>query len=195
MKLMKGQLHINLKAWPGAAVRWLWGVVRNQWLATTLIIPLAFMGVQIHVAHEDAKDARRQGILVDRVAKIQDSGKTLDVALAAYFQATAELGLAERHVTDPSTGEIANVADAKKAVSDARKGAEKAFADHSGDVDSNRGTLDPAAAANYVATLTDVSATIEGAPDVLKTKQYVTALARMVKARHDLVDRSLARAS
>lgn len=170
---------------------WLFASLKSQWLATVLVVPLAFFGLQTYVARQDAREARIQSINVDRISKIQDSGKALDLALAAYFQSISELGLAERHLRMPGTYADTPVPQAQAAVVEARNGARKALADHASDVQRLRGSLDPAASQRYMAALADINATVEGDADIDRTGANITALSKLVVARNALVDQAM----
>lgn len=182
-------------AWLKAAPKKLWASLKTQWLATALIIPLVMLGVQTYVAQQSAKEARRQSINVDRINKVQDSGKALDVALASYFQAVTELGLAERKIKAPGAFQATSVPAAQVAVVDARKEARKALAVHGGDVQSLRGVLDPQATRQYVSALARVSNTVEDRGDIFSTGRNITALSKLVLARNALVDSAVKRVS
>lgn len=171
--------------------RWLAASLKSQWLATVLVVPLAFFGLQTYVARQDVKEARVQSINVDRLSKIQDSGKALDLALAAYFQSISELGLAERHLRMPGTYADTPVPQAQAAVVEARKEARKALADHASDVQRLRGSLDPAASKRYVAALANINAAVEGDANIDRTGANITALSKLVVARNALVDQAM----
>lgn len=178
---------------PKAPTFWgrLFASLRTQWLATGLIVPLAFFGLQTHVARQDAREARVQAINVDRIAKIQDSGKALDLALAAYFQSISELGLAERHLRMPGAFADTPPPQAQAALVEARKEARKALADHASDVQRLRGALDPTASERYMAALSSINATVEGDTNIDRTGANITALSKLVVARNALVDQAM----
>ena len=172
-------------------LRWLIASLKSQWLASALLLPLAFFALQTHTARQDAKDARIQAVSVDRLSKIQDSGKALDLALASYFQSIADLGLAEQHVRSPGSFTVTPVPHAQEAVVEARDGARKALAKHAGDIQGLRGTLDSTASANYMAALAVINTTIEGDANIDQTGRNITSLSKLVVARNALIDRSM----
>ena len=182
-------------AWSKAASKKLWASLKTQWLATALLIPLGLLGAQTYIAHQDAKEARRLSINVDRIAKVQDSGKALDVALAAYYRSVTELGLAERNIKTPGTYKLTPVPAAQTAVVEARTEARKALAVHGSDVQSLHGVLDPTATTQYVAALARVSDTIEDDGDTKDTGRNITSLSRLIVARNLLVDSAIKRVS
>lgn len=181
--------------WWKRALAGLWASVKAQPLATGLFLPLLVavivLGVQVKIARDDAREARIQSINVDRMSKIQDSGKALDLALAAYFQSISELGLAERHLRMPGAYGDTPVPQAQAAVVEARKEARKALADHASDVQRLRGSLDPTASQRYMAALADINSTVEGDANIDRTGANITALSKLVVARNALVDQAM----
>lgn len=168
--------------------------LRSQWLATTLLIPMGFLLVNNHLANEAAREARAHTAQVERVAKLQESGKALDLALAGYFESIAQVGLAERHMKMPGAYAQAEVPAAQKAVVEARVGAREALVRHAGDVQALRGALEPADAANYMRALANMRQTIDRDADITSTGQNITTLSRLVVARNELVDKAMAKA-
>jgi hypothetical protein len=173
----------------------LWAALKAQPLATGLYLPLLVavivLGVQVKIARDDAREARFQSINLDRMSKIQDSGKALDLALAAYFQSISDLGLAERELRMPGTYADTPVPQAQAAVVEARRQARIALADHASDVQRLRGSLDAAASRRYMATLADINTTVEGNADIDRTGANITALGKLVVARNALVDEAM----
>lgn len=169
--------------------------VKAQPLATGLFLPLLvaviILAFQVQIARNDAREARLQSINADRIAKIQDSGKALDLALAAYFQSISELGLAERHLRMPGTFSDIPIAQAQATVIGSRAEVRKALADHGSDVQRLRGSLDPAASTRYMDALARINATIEEQPDIERTGANITALSRLIVARNALVDQAM----
>lgn len=162
--------------------------LKSQWLATALIFPMAILGVNAYVANEAAKDARVQSARIERIVRIQESGKTLDLALASYFQSVSEVGLAERNLRMPGTYENTPVATARATVVEAREEAREALVKHASDVQALRGTLDQAEAENYMAALAEMGTTVERDADIDRTGESITVLGKLVVARNDLVD-------
>lgn len=181
----------NLK-WREALAKLL-AALRSQWLASTLFIPLAFLLYQNHVQRQATREDRIQSVNVDRIGKIQDSGKALDLALAAYFQSIADLGLAEHNLTMP--GEFANrpVRQAQATVIERRDEARRALADHASDVQRLRGMLDAGATTRYMAALAAIEMTFEQPADINRTGVNITALSKLVVARNALVDGAMKR--
>lgn len=169
--------------------------LKSQWLAGALFIPLAIaifiLGLQVQVARQDAREARVQAINVDRIAKVQESGKALDAALAGYFQAVAELGLAERHLRMPGTYKDIPVPQAQVAVVEARKEARKVLAQHAGDIQGLRGTFDQDYADRYLTALAQVSSTVEGEANINRTPDSIKALGKLVVARNTMIDQAM----
>lgn len=162
--------------------------LRSQWLATMLIFPMLGLGVNAYFANEAAKDARMQTARIDRIGRIQESGKALDLALAGYFQAVSEVGLAERGLRMPGTYEDIPIPTAQTSVVKARLAARDALVKHASDVQALRGTLDPAEAEIYMAALADMSGTVEREADIGRTGDNITVLGKLVMARNSLVD-------
>ena len=169
----------------------LWAGLKSQWLATVLVIPIGFLIANAVIANQQAREARIQSVNVDRISKVQESGKALDLALASYFQSIAELGLAERELQMPNGYENIEVPDAHMAVVEAREQARVALAEHGSDVQSLRGTLDPDAVMNYMAALAAINDTIENNADINRTGENITALSDLVMARNAMVDEAM----
>lgn len=174
---------------------WLGASLKSQWLATALLIPLAFFILQTYAARQDAREARVQAVNVDRITKIQDSGKALDLALASYFQSISDLGLAERHLRMPGAYKDLPVETAQASVIEHREAARKALAEHASDVQRLRGTLDDNASKQYMAALANVNATVESEANIGSTGQNITALSKLVVARNALVDKAMSKVS
>jgi len=173
------------------ALAGLWASLKSQWLAGALLIPIGFLIINAVIANQQAREARVQAVNVDRISKVQDSGKQLDIALAAYFQSIAELGLAERRLRMPGTYADTPVPQAQAAVIESRKDARKALADHASDVQRLRGSLDPTASERYMAALADINTAVEGDADIDRTGANITALSKLVVARNALVDQAM----
>jgi len=171
--------------------KWLWSSLKSQWVATALLIPIGFLAVNTYIAHQDARDARRANVSIERISKVQESGKALDLALASYYQSIAQLGLAERHIRMPGAYADTPIAKAQNDVSVARAAVQTAMGAHAGDVESLRGVLDPAAASRYVSALAEVNSVIDNGGEIKSTGANITVLARLVKARNELVDSAL----
>jgi hypothetical protein len=171
--------------------RRLWAALKSQWLATVLILPLGFLGLQTYIARQDAREARAQSVNVDRISHVQESGKALDLALAAYFQSVSELGLAERHLQMPGTYSAKPVPQAQADVLTARTEARRALAEHGADVQALRGTFDEVASTRYMAELANISATVERDADIAHTGSNITSLSKLVVARNALVDQAM----
>jgi len=171
----------------------LWASLRSQWLAGALLIPIAILAVSTYITHREAREARVQAVNVDRISKVRESGKALDLALATYFQAIAELGLAEKHLRMPGTYADTPVPRAQLAVVEARKGAQKALAEHAGDVQGLRGTLDQASASRYMAALAVISTRVESDANIDDTGRNITALSKLVVTRNALVDQAMSK--
>lgn len=169
----------------------LWVSLKSQWLAGALLIPVGFLIVTTYIATQQAREARVQSVNVDRISKVQESGKALDAALAGYFQSVAELGLAERHLRMAGTYTEIPVSKAQATVVEARTDARKALAQHAGDIQGLRGTFDQAAADRYMAALAAVSSTVEGEADINKTPTNVTVFGRLVSARNTMIDQAM----
>jgi hypothetical protein len=161
---------------------------KSQWLATVLLIPLAFLALQTYIARQDAREARVQSVNVDRISKVQESGKALDLALASYFQAVSELGLAEKHLRMPGTYANTPVDQAEVEVVTARTEARTALAKHGADVQAMRGTFDERTSSRYMGELAEVSEIIEKDADMETMGTNITALSDLVVARNALVD-------
>jgi hypothetical protein len=171
----------------------LWASLRSQWLAGTLIIPLILLGLNVHTANEAAKEARIQSARIERINRFQDSGKTLDLALAAYFQSLAEAGLAEHKVKMPGAYELTPVRTAEKEVIETRESARQALVKHAGDVKALRGTIDEVEARHYMAALSEMTTTVDRTPDIKSTGANITVLSKLVVARDRLVDAAMKR--
>lgn len=169
----------------------LWAGLKSQWLATVLLIPIGFLVANAVIANQQAREARIQAVNVDRISKVQDSGKTLDLALASYFQSIAELGLAERNLQMPHGYEEIEVPEARMAVVEAREQARVALAEHGSDVQSLRATLGPHAVTNYMAALAAINDTVENNADINRTGENITALSDLVVARNAMVDEAM----
>lgn len=178
-----------------AFAKWLWSSLKSQWLAATLLIPLAILGLQTHIAHQDAKEARRASVSIDRISKVQESGKALDLALASYYQSIGQLGLAERNIRMPGAYADTPVSKAQNDVMVARSAVQTAMGAHAGDVQSLRGVFDPTAEARYFSALADVNSAIDNGGEIKGTGQNITVLAHLVKARNDLVDSAIKKVS
>lgn len=174
-----------------ASARWLLSVVKSQWLATALLIPLGFLMFQTHIARQDAREARVQSVNVDRISKVQESGKVLDLALASYFNSVSELGLAQRHLRPPGTYADKPLAQAQADVVKARTEVRDALAKHGADMQAMRGTLDSNASSRYMVELASISDTIEKDADIANTGANISALSRLVVARNALLDRAM----
>lgn len=185
-------MTVLAKAW--AFGRWLLASLKSQWLATVLIIPLGLFALQTQTARQDAREARAKAVAVDRLGKVQSSGKALDAALANYFQAIGELALAERKIEVPGSYAVASVDKAQSAVIGSRKEAEKALADHAGDIQSLHGSLDTVSEQRYMTSLASVSAVIESDADINQTGRNIKTLGQLVVARDALVDRAMGKA-
>lgn len=178
-------------SWVKHKLLWLGASLKSQWLATALVIPLCFFILQTHTARQDAKEARVQSINVDRITKIQDSGKALDLALAGYFQSIADLGLAERQLRMPGDFKTKPVDVAQASVVQHRDEARNALAEHASDVQRLRGALEEDASTQYMAALATISTTVEGSADIENTGKYITVLSRLVVARNAMVDKAV----
>jgi hypothetical protein len=174
---------------------WLLSTFKSQWLAATLLFPLAFFVMQTYVAREDAKEARRASISVDRISKFQDSGKALDVALASYFQSIAELGLAEQKLEIPGRYKNITLAAAQSHVVEARIESRKALAIHASDVQSLRGVFKPDMSKQYLHALVNVEDVVDNGGDIKSTGKNITRLAALVKTRNEMVDGALGKLS
>ncbi|MHA6721517.1 hypothetical protein [Sphingomonas sp. RS2018] len=174
------------RAWAG-----LWASLKSQWLAGALLIPIGFLIVNAIIANQQAREARVQAVNVDRISKVQESGKALDAALAGYFQAVAELGLAERHLRMPGTYKDIPVPQAQVAVVEARKEARKVLAQHAGDIQGLRGTFEQDAADRYMTALAQVSSTVEGEADINRTPDNIKVLGKLVYARNAMIDQAM----
>lgn len=166
--------------------------LKAQWLATALFAPLAVaiivLGLQVHFAREDAREARLHTINADRISKIQDSGKALDLALAAYFQSIAELGVAQQGLRMPGAHSVTPIPRARSRLVETRERARTALAEHASDIQRLRGSLDRDSATRYMSALADIQAVVEGTSDIQQTGGNITALSRLVVARNALVD-------
>ena len=169
----------------------LWGALKSQWLASTLLIPLAFLLYSNHVQREATKQDRIQALSSDRINKIQDSGKALDLALAAYFQSIADLGLAEHNLRSPGTFEVMPVRQAQSKVVERRDEVRKALADHASDVQRLHGSLDAARSKRYMEALADIDTAVERPASIDQTGTNITALSELVVARNALVDQAM----
>lgn len=165
--------------------------LKSQWLATALIIPMILLGINAHLTNEAAKEARLQSARVERVVRLQDSGKALDVALAGYFTSVSEAGLAERGIRVPGTYRTLPLEQAQTALVQSRITAREALVRHASDVQALRGTIDQAEAEKYMVALANMSAAVERDGDVLAAGQNITVLSNLVVARNSLVDEAM----
>jgi hypothetical protein len=165
--------------------------LRSQWIASALVIPMCFLIVTNHLSSEAAKNARIQSARVDQIVRLQESGKTLDLALAGYFESIAEVGLAERNLRVPGRYQNVPLPQAQATVVQARLGAREALVKHAGDVQALRGTLDQSEAEQYISALAEMSATIDREADISATGQNITVLGKLVVARNNLVDEAM----
>lgn len=172
----------------------IWRTVRSQWLATTLLIPMGFLLINNQLANEAAREARAHTAQVERVAKLQESGKALDLALAGYFESIAQLGMAERDMKMPGAYASVEIPGAQRAVVEARSEARKALVEHASDVQSLRGALEPTDAASYMNALAAMRQTIDRDADISSTGQNITTLSKLVVARNELVDKAMDKA-
>lgn len=172
-------------------------ILRLPWLATVLFIPLAIavvvLGLQVRIARQDVREARIQAINIDRISKVQESGKALDAALAGYLQSTAELGLAEREVRVPGSYRNLPVSKAQANLVLSRVEAEKALARHAGDIQGLRGTFDQGAADRYMTELANINSLVDGEADINKTAANITALGKLVGARNAMIDQAISK--
>jgi len=168
-----------------------WGVIKSQWLASALIIPLIILGFQTYIARQDAREARVQSVNVDRISKVQESGKALDLDLAAYFQSVSELGLAERRLRMPGAYAEKPIKLAQADVLKSRLEARAALAKHGADIQSMRGTFDTQTSTQYMSELANVSDLVERDADLNNTGKFVTALSRLVVKRNALIDKAM----
>ncbi|MFN3627997.1 MAG: hypothetical protein ACK4S3_08980 [Parvibaculum sp.] len=171
------------------------GVFKSQWLASVLLIPLGFALFNSHLASEAAKEARAQSVGIERVSRIQESGKALDIALAGYFQSVAEVGMAERKLQMPGTYAPIPLEKAQADVVQARTVAREALVEHASDVQSLRGTLDQAKATEYISELAEMSDVVERPAEIQQTGANITALGKLVVARNSLVDEAMKKVS
>jgi len=173
----------------------LWNSLRSQWLAGTLIVPLVLLGLNAYHANQAAKEARIQSARIERITHLQESGKTLDLAIAAYFQTLAVAGVAERGMKMPGDYDIVPVKVAEKAVIETRESARQALVSHAGDVQALRGTIDQSESSEYMAALSQMSMTIDQPPDSKATGVNITVLGKLVVARNKLVDAAMSKVS
>lgn len=162
--------------------------LRSQWLASTLIIPLALLGVNAWTANQAAKEARIQAAQVERVAKLQESGKALDLALAGYFQSVADLSLSERGITAQGAYENMPIKTAQTNLVQARASVHAALVNHASDVQALRGAVKPDDAKLYMAALADMTRVVDASPSIHSTGSDITVLGKLVQTRNRLVD-------
>ncbi len=162
--------------------------LRSQWLATTLTIPLVLLGINSWTANQAAKEARIQAAQVERVAKLQESGKALDLALAGYFQSVADLSLSERKITSPGSYDRMPVKTAQTNLVQARASVHAALVNHASDVQALRGAVEQDDAALYMSALADMTEVVDTPPSIHRTGGDITVLGRLVQTRNRLVD-------
>lgn len=165
--------------------------LQSQWIASVLVIPMCFLIVTNHLSNEAAKEARIQSARVDQIVRLQESGKTLDLALAGYFESIAEFGLAERDIRVPGRYENVPLPEAQAAVVHARIGAREALVRHAGDVQALRGALDQREAQQYISALSQMSATIDREANIDETGENITVLSNLIVARNSLIDEAM----
>ena len=162
--------------------------MKDQWVASVLIVPVLFLAFTTWWNYSEARQARIDSLQIDRVTLVQDSGKELDLALATYFHSISDEGLAAKGMKMPGDASVKTVAETKLAVAQARQTARKALMEHSSDVQRLRGTFDESASKQYMASLAEVSDTIENGATINKTGQNISVLSKLVVKRNALVD-------
>lgn len=164
------------------------GLLKNQWLASVLIIPLILLGINAYVSNEAAKESRLHSSRIERVVRLQDSGKVVDLALASYFSAVSELGLVERGIQVPGSYRAVPLDEAQKTLVDSRVAAREALVNHASDVQALRGVIEQEKAEQYMHALNEIRTAVDREADVLSIGGSITVLSNLVVARNGLVD-------
>jgi hypothetical protein len=165
--------------------------VRSQWIATSLTFPIIILSITTCMANQQAKEARRQASRIESISEMQESGQVLDAALAGYFNAVAQLGLAEHEIAGPGEYSVVPVSKAREDVMSSRTKVADALIDHAGDIQSLRGTLNQVETNTYVSALADMRRTVDRPAEIEDTGKNIAVLGRLVVARNALVDEAL----
>lgn len=182
-------------SWWKRVSAWVAATVKNEKVATALIIPILFLSFTTWWNYSEAQEARIKALQIDRITLVQDSGKELDLALASYYHSISDLGLAERGLKMPGDAKVVPVEKAKIAVVEARKEARTALVEHASDIQRLRGAFDVNASSQYMTSLAAINETIEHGASINKTGQNITTLSKLVVSRNELVDAAMDKVS
>lgn len=175
-----------------AVGKWLKANLGSQWLAVGLFFPLLFLLLQQCAATQTAKDDRQQNLKIERITEAQASGKELDVALAAYFDAIALLSLSERGIAMPGNFDPVTVDEGRDAVVRSRQQARVALAEHASDIQALRGAIDLDASNEYLVSLSDIQSVVEDPQNAEMAPTNIATFSRLLTTRNRLVDEALA---
>lgn len=164
--------------------------LRSRQLAGLIYVPLALALVGVYGNYWLAEQSRVQAIHDARLAKVQDSGASLDLALASYFQAVADLGAAEARQQVPGTFDLISIGQARDALGKARIRVRAAIERHAADMQSSRASLDADTASVYESNLLAVQSLVDNPPSIRDIGEPITIFGRLVKSRNDMLKMS-----
>ncbi len=171
--------------------RWATGLLASakaQPLATALLFPLALLSAQVWTQRQDAIAARQHASIDSLLSQVRASGKELDTAIASYYDAISELGLAERKIKSPGTYALKSVGVAQADVVAARKAAQKALSQHASDVHGLGRVAYTASGRKYMSELGEISDIVDGQTSIEQTSNNITVFGKLIAARDSFVN-------